>query len=226
MNLKYHHRNQAFTLIELLVVIAIIAVLAGLGMMGLNKARESSNTVKCAGNLRQLGVAINLYANENSGKYPISAQHTTGFTGVWWWDLTRPYLSSPFDPTFLSHPDPKVRAKGSTKTVLLCPSLKIDISGSQSSWPNIGYAINGYTLPLQGDTSNGTRSLNVNPATTFVLADSAYWFAGGWYGPKLADEFTFRHNDMANVLLLDGHVERFTKKQLQDTQVDRRLKGL
>ncbi|MBN1508134.1 MAG: type II secretion system protein [Sedimentisphaerales bacterium] len=58
------HRHKAFTLIELLVVIAIIALLMGILMPALSRARKQGRDVYCLNNLRQLGVALQMYAQE------------------------------------------------------------------------------------------------------------------------------------------------------------------
>ena len=60
----------AFTLIELLIVIAIIAILAALLFPTLSKSKDSACRIQCAGNLKQFGLAIQMYVDDNNDVMP------------------------------------------------------------------------------------------------------------------------------------------------------------
>jgi prepilin-type processing-associated H-X9-DG protein/prepilin-type N-terminal cleavage/methylation domain-containing protein len=77
--------RAAFTLVELLVVVGIIAILIAILLPSLRKAMQSANTVKCLSNLRQMGMGIQFYANDNHGLCAPSAMDTTQIPqmGAW-----------------------------------------------------------------------------------------------------------------------------------------------
>ncbi len=90
---KAKRGRRGFSLIELLVVIAIIAILVSLLMASVQKAREAASRVACMNNLKQLGVAMHLYHDDNNlfpmGYYPANSGQFT-YTG---WQLQLlPYL--------------------------------------------------------------------------------------------------------------------------------------
>jgi len=81
-------KHEGFTLIELLVVMVIIALLVGLLLPALARAKEEAAKTQCRSNLRQIGLAIVMYSNDNGGWSPVmaSSRHRTGSTYYYVWN--------------------------------------------------------------------------------------------------------------------------------------------
>jgi prepilin-type N-terminal cleavage/methylation domain-containing protein len=119
------HARSAFTLVELLVVVGIIALLIAILMPVLSRARAEANRTVCLSNIRQLGMGILMYCNDNSGYFPTCAYWSDGVgyaarNDDWiWWEANR-NLNDSAIAKYLA-------ATGSAlQRVLRCPSDTLD----------------------------------------------------------------------------------------------------
>ncbi len=83
-------RRRGFTLVELLVVIAIIAILIALLLPALAKAKMLADRVQCSSNLQQIGIALQEYAGEYRGQYPLANLWNYPFDNYCWYGGPRP----------------------------------------------------------------------------------------------------------------------------------------
>ena len=135
--------TQAFTLVELLVVVSIIALLLAILLPALNKAKAVAVRVKCISNQRHVVLALQMYADENKGKYPTrNPNNGYGYPHQMRRVNNGPYdLAEPFINPFLG-----------TSTILFCPSLtdgptEIESDLTQNAWALSQYHAYPQTAP-------------------------------------------------------------------------------
>ena len=213
---------RGFTLVELLVVIGIIAVLIGLLLPVLGRARESANRLKCASNLRQIGMALVMYTIEHDGKYPnrrtISPAFPNGTDQLSWRTLIYPYTQNTEVVSCPTNPDrEKLSMDDDFPTAFnISYACNFNWGANTNTDPNplaaLGKGVFGNQLSPGVKTSMVRRSSEViavveaynMPFTNFVVDYLNGSFAGyTYYNGTL---FT-GHKGASNYLFCDGHVE-------------------
>ena len=129
-------RPSAFTLVELLTTITILGLLAGLGVAGFRKAVESSQTGRCAANLRTMAQAVLNYSADEGGKIPpamvmANPEETGGVGHRLWIDYLSPYIP-PLDGQAKQHPYlcPSARRPGAWNNT--CPDYGCNLRWSEA----------------------------------------------------------------------------------------------
>ncbi len=197
---RLRRARTGFTLIELLVTLGIIAILAAMLMPGLTRARRAAHRTVCASNLRQVGLAFEMYLQSHAGVYPWAEDPVR--PGIWLWMGRgwRPELE-PFLP----------RAGG--PGVFFCPG---DVKASQQyDYTSYAYSMAFYHSPEQinGMTSTADNYTNPRPPApqkaAAVVFPSSKVLAGEWssvHAPFVGDRGWFAPGGQRNFLFADGHV--------------------
>jgi len=204
-------RWAGFTLIELLVVIAVIAILAALLLPALSRAKEKGRQTACNCNLRQIGLALQMYAEDNGGWLPTTTHG--GTTNVSWIYQLSGQLAN-LDRIRICPSDPK---RGERLTARAASYTLNEYTAVDLTDP-FGRLLESYRRLDRLRFPSGT-------ITTFEIADvvgvsvmndhthSRKW-TNGW-SAVTADIQPTRHGTSANYLFADGHVESLAEAKLE-----------
>ena len=188
---------RAFTLIELLVVIAIIAILAAMLLSALGGAKAKAQAVACRGNLKQWGLATQLYVTDHDYFLPKDGSASgSSTTEGWYVDLPREMNL----PTYAEMPWRTNAEIDPGKSVWICPS-----NPRRSNGKNLfHYCLNEHVNGLGSD--NQVRLTSIRQPTAIV-----WLFDNGGLAPVAQENnvHTDLHNHGAQFVFLDGHVARF-----------------
>jgi len=138
--------SNGFTLIELLVVMVIIALLVGMLMPALGSVKDYARTIQCMNNLRQLGMAVIMYQNDNGGYFPPAAVDGAYVTGAstenchrWHGERETQYYDSNNPEDYIFEPRNGMLfgyLAGRQKELLTCPRFSLFKRAGEIEWPN------------------------------------------------------------------------------------------
>lgn len=222
--------KAGFSLIELLVVIAIIAILASIIFPVFASAREKGHSATCQSNLRQIGVAFQLYMEDYDSTYPCTGDFHL-WMGRWWRWTLKPYLALSANQGDAAHPNDPRYSTGNAKNILLCPSDPSDPTQYDST--SYAYSMSFYYDPAQINAMTAAESTYSYPGQDCIPQSEssvAYpankalvteWLSNhtsphvGWWGDYASGSWGSNAWEGArNYLFADGHCRYLRARQI------------
>jgi len=215
--------TRAFTLIELLVVIAIIALLMAILMPALSRARDQARTIRCRSNLKQYGIGLRMYLDENASSFP------SPYT--WLKSRSHDWVRKGEQPDGVLWPYLK------DLDVHMCPRFSMVAKNTQYEDTAVSYVMNSYMGRKgaeiwkawlgSGVTGISKETEVYNPARVIIFSEENTWAIKGYSAAgfndthltvgnstRQIDNFATFHNapgdlnkGSANLVFVDGHVE-------------------
>jgi prepilin-type N-terminal cleavage/methylation domain-containing protein len=229
--------GRGFTLIELLVVIAIIAILAAMILPALAKAKEKAHRIACLNNLKQIGVYVQLYTDENRDIFPAHRNQNLPT------DDPTPSLTNWWGTTVIGY-------ARNQSNLFRCPAIKGRRLDNGVAWDwafdchKVGYGINSWFLSLwpygpmsmvvggvRFDTAPWFKRTSVlSPSENLLIGDSmpkvdGFWSSSCWWPTACMDPKNTmfggyegidreRHRQTGVVVFNDAHAEARKDKQI------------
>ena len=222
---SFHHgevKRLRFTLIELLVVIAIIAILAAILLPALNSARERGRAASCINNLKQIGMTVAMYTSQNDDYIPgLYQSPSPGTANGNRWAPTM--VRTDGNPAVYSCPSSEKYTTGagdiqkynpqSTDATNLAYLSRYLAYGVNGNWGAATYNAFEFSVNKIGTLKNGATVVYAGDANG-ISATTCYFSPAQVYTGSESQRIDARHNDNANFVKLDGHVESKGKSEI------------
>jgi prepilin-type N-terminal cleavage/methylation domain-containing protein len=243
--MKTWSRKTGFTLIELLVVIAIIAILAAMLLPVLGRAKISAQRTSCLNRLRQWGLALTLYAQDNSDFIPRESETTSAGPTSWaqvvasdggdvWYNVLPRLISLRGAADYLTNKAGFYAKNG----LLQCPTALIPRTATNDSFVYFSIAMN--SKLIEGTDRSIRVSSVKKPADTVIFLENRLdrepkvdpaQVSDGGSPPNLgqpssyANRFVARHGSFGTLTFLDGHSAAMKGPQVVETHPGNPNKG-